>query len=234
MKIYVINGSPRKGWNTGTMLENVVKGAESVGAEAVRYDLYDLDYKGCMSCFACKMKASKNYGRCARQDGITPILQGIEKDADAVVLGSPIYWGGMNGETRSFMERLLFAPVVYNTKAPTRFPRKIRSAFIYTMNNPEERSRAEGYNAMFDMTASRFQLVFGGKSEVICAYDTCQFPDYSKVEMNIFDPAHKAARRIEALPEDCRKAFELGRRLATPENQAESAAGNRAGNSFHE
>lgn len=234
MKIYVINGSPRKNWNTGTMLDNVVKGVQSAGGNAVRYDLYDFDYKGCMSCFACKMKASPRYGHCSRKDGITPILQGIENDADAVVLGSPIYWAGMTGEMRSFLERMLFAPVVYNTKAPTRFPRKIRSAFIYTMNNTEEKSISDGYNAMFAMTASRMQLVFGGKSEVLCAYDTCQFSDYSKVEMNIFDPAHKAGRRVEALPLDCKKAFELGRGLASEENCTDNLSDGKTGYAFHE
>ena len=44
-------------------------------------------------------------------------------------------------------------------------------------------------------------------------YDTLQFEDYSKYVAPRFDPAHKAARRKEVFPQDCRKAFELGARL---------------------
>lgn len=216
MKVYIINGSPRKNWNTGTMLEHIAKGVESMGVEAVRHDLYSLDYKGCVSCFACKMVNGKSYGRCARRDGITPILDGIREDACAVVLGSPIYWLGMTGEARSFLERLLFAPVIYDYAAPSLFPRKIRSAGIYTMNVPEERAVQEGYTSLFDGVAARMQLVYGMKSEVLCAYDTLQFPDYSKVVMKVFDPVHKAQRHKEVFPEDCRRAFELGQRLAAP------------------
>jgi hypothetical protein len=115
---------------------------------------------------------------------------------------------------RSFLERLLFAPAVYDPSAPTLFPRKIPSAFLYTMNVPEERAVNEGYKAVFDGVAARLQLVFRGGSEVLCAYDTLQFPDYSKVVMKVFDPAHKAQRHEEVFPVDCQRAFELGRRLA--------------------
>ena len=56
MKIIAINGSPRKKWNTSTLLENALEGAASQGAETELIHLYDLDYKGCTSCCACKLK----------------------------------------------------------------------------------------------------------------------------------------------------------------------------------
>ncbi len=42
-KIVVVNAGPRKGWNTDTILTEASKGAESVGAEIVRFDLFKLD-----------------------------------------------------------------------------------------------------------------------------------------------------------------------------------------------
>ena len=54
MKIIAINGSPRENKNTGTLLKKALEGAESCGAEIEFINLYDLDYKGCISCFACK------------------------------------------------------------------------------------------------------------------------------------------------------------------------------------
>ena len=47
MKTIILNGSPRKNWNTAQALQSVQKGAESVGAETEYIDLYDLTYTGC-------------------------------------------------------------------------------------------------------------------------------------------------------------------------------------------
>lgn len=62
MNVIAINGSPRKKWNTATLLEHTLEGAKSQGADTELVHLYDLDYKGCTSCFACKLKDGKNYG----------------------------------------------------------------------------------------------------------------------------------------------------------------------------
>ena len=50
-KVIAINGSPRKTWNTATLLEHALSGARSAGAETELIHLYDLDFKGCVSCF---------------------------------------------------------------------------------------------------------------------------------------------------------------------------------------
>jgi multimeric flavodoxin WrbA len=70
------------------------------------------------------------------KDGLSPLLKKIETEADAIILGSPIYFGSITGEMRSFMERLLFAPLVYTKPPQSIFPRKIRTGIIYTMNVP--------------------------------------------------------------------------------------------------
>ncbi len=49
MNLTAINGSPRKDWNTATLLKQVVAGAQSNGAEARLIHLYDYNYKGCIS-----------------------------------------------------------------------------------------------------------------------------------------------------------------------------------------
>lgn len=82
MKVYAINGSPRKKWNTATLLEKALEGAASKGAETELVHLYDLDFKGCTSCFSCKLKEGKSYGNCAMNDGLTPVLSKLA-EADA-------------------------------------------------------------------------------------------------------------------------------------------------------
>ena len=98
MKLFAINGSPRKKWNTAVLLEKALEGAASAGAETEIVHLYDLDYRGCTSCFACKMVGGKSEGRCAMRDGLTPVLKKIEEEAGALIIrphliegeGSPV------------------------------------------------------------------------------------------------------------------------------------------------
>ena len=107
MYIIAINGSPRKNGNTAALLNKALEGASSQGATTEMINLYDLNFKGCMSCFACKLKDGKSYGKCAYKDELTPVLNKIE-NADAVIIGSPIYFSDVTGEVRSFIERLFW------------------------------------------------------------------------------------------------------------------------------
>ncbi len=218
MQVIGINGSPRKQWNTATLVAKALEGAAAQGAQTELVHLYDLDFKGCTSCFACKTRGGKSYGRCAMKDGLTPVLDRIAT-ADGLVIGSPVYFGSVTGETRSFMERLLFPYLTYTVPYGTLFPQKLATAFIYTMNVTEERSREFGYE-YFLTSNERYAQLLLGTAESLCAFDTCQVDDYSKVVIESFDPVHKATRRVEALPLDCQRAFEMGRRLAGAETVA--------------
>ena len=211
MKIIAFNGSPRKKWNTATLLEKALEGAASCGAETELIHLYDLDFKGCISCFACKTREGKSYGRCAVKDDLTPVFRNIKK-ADAIILGSPIYFGNVSGEMRSFMERLLFPYLTYTDPPQSLFTKRIRTGFIYTMNTTEEQMKERGYLQLFGLNEMVLKMIFGA-SEYICSFDTYQFKDYSKVLADRFDPVKKAKRRQEIFPIDCERAFELGARF---------------------
>lgn len=216
MNIIGINGSPRKQWNTATLVAKALEGAAAQGATTELVHLYDLDFKGCKSCFACKTRGGKSYGKCVLKDDLAPVLEKIAT-ADGLVIGSPIYFGTVTGETRSFLERLLFPYLTYTVPYGTLFPGKIKSAFIYTMNVPEEQSKDFGYDQVFK-TNERYMQLLLGPVESLCAFDTCQVDDYSKVVIESFDPAHKARRRTEVFPLECKRAFELGQRLAGVES----------------
>ena len=212
MKVMAFNGSPRKKWNTATLLEKALEGAASQGAKTELIHLYDLTFKGCISCFACKTKGGKSYGRCAVKDDLAPVFRKIEK-ADAIILGSPIYFGTVSGEMKSFIERLMFPYSVYTDPPGSLFPRKIKTGFIYTMNITEEMMKEWGYIEHFKRHEITLQRIFGA-SEYLCSFDTYQFKDYSKMVATRFDPVKKAQRRKEIFPIDCQKAFDMGARFA--------------------
>jgi len=205
------NGSPRNKWNTATLLEKALEGAASQGADTELIHLYDLDFKGCISCFACKIKEGESYGRCAVQDDLTAVFSKIEK-ADAIILGSPIYFGCVSGEMRSFMERLLFPYLRYTDPPQSLFPNRIETGFIYTMNVTEDQMKEWGYLQLFNHHEMILKIIFG-ESEYMCSFDTYQFDDYSKVLATRFDPVKKKQRHEEVFPLDCQKAFDMGMRL---------------------
>ncbi len=212
MNILAINGSPRKKWNTATLLENALDGAKSAGADGELVHLYDLQFRGCTCCFECKKIGGKSYGRCAMKDGLTPVLERIAA-ADALIVGSPIYFGAETGETRSFLERLLFPYVTYTPGYAAIFPRKIPSALVYTMNIKEEMIAQYGYTAFMERMQGTMTRVFGSCEVLLCS-DTFQFKDYSKYLSTAWDSVAKAKRRAEVFPQDCKKAVDLGARMA--------------------
>lgn len=213
MYVLAVNGSPRKNWNTAILLNKALEGAAAEGAETELIHLYDLTFKGCISCFGCKLKGGKSYGQCALKDGLTPLLEKAE-NADAIILGSPIYLSNVTGEMRSFIERLAFQYLVYDANYSSLFKRKIPVGFIYTMNVTEDRMKDMGYMQNLGGTEMVMARIFGS-SESLYVNDTYQFADYSKYVVTAFNEVDKAKRRKEIFPVDCEKAFAMGKRFAS-------------------
>jgi len=212
MKAIAVNGSPRKNWNTGILLKRATDGAASVGAETETINLYELNYKGCTSCFACKVKDGKRAGRCAMKDDLTEVLEKVIA-CNVLLLGSPIYLGDITGAMRSFLERFVFMNLSYDESHRTNFAGKISIGFIYTMGMPQKMLEESGYKYNFNLHMQYLQLL-NGTTEYLISSDTYQFDDYLKYAASKFDEKHKAKVREEQFPVDSQKAFEMGIRLA--------------------
>jgi multimeric flavodoxin WrbA len=212
MKIIAFNGSPRKEWNTATLLKKALEGAASRGIETELVNLYDLNYKGCISCFACKEKGGKSYGKCVVNDALKPVFKRVE-ESDAVIFGSPVYLGSVTGEMQSFLERLVFPYLTYTDPPESLFSKKIPAVFIYTMGVTEELMKQIGYDRRFANTENLLARIFGSSETLLC-FDTYQFDDYSKFVAPRFNPEAKLKRRKEVFSQDCQKALEMGARLA--------------------
>lgn len=210
-KVIAINGSPRRNENTATLIGEALRGAADNGAETEQVNLYSLNFKGCISCFACKLK-TREHGICAMKDDLSSVLERV-KEADALILGSPIYFMNMSSGMIAFIERLLFSNYIYSDEIPTVFPKNLPHAYIYTMNMTEDHIRQFGIKERLGMHENFSARILGAKPDVLYACDTYQFKDYSKYESSIFDPEHKAKVREEIFPQQRRAAYELGKRL---------------------
>ncbi|MDR1856074.1 MAG: flavodoxin family protein [Desulfovibrio sp.] len=211
MQLLAINGSPRRHMNTGTLLDQIVKGAASKGADAELVHLVDLAFTGCRSCFACKDPKGKSYGRCATKDDLSPILRKAH-EADALVLGSPFYFSMETAFMRACMERLWFQYYLYTAKKPPLSPRKKATALVYTMNIKEGQIAEFGKDVVIKRSKGVMEFLFA-PCEVFCCCDTRQVEDYSKYEFDVFDVPAKLQRHKEVFPKEMEQAFALGQRL---------------------
>ncbi len=215
-KVIILNASPRKNFNTAQMLKEAQKGAESVGAEVEYFNLYDYNFLGCRSCFACQRKGSTTEGICAIKDDIRPILEKCI-NADAIIIGSPVYFSYPTGVFRSFTERLLFANHTYmvdkeNGGLKRRLDRTIPTGIIYTMNCPEELANQINYPITLGESINNYKHIMG-YAEGLYSYDTTQFADFSKYNCDLFDEKLKEKVHEEQFPKDLANAFDLGKRL---------------------
>jgi multimeric flavodoxin WrbA len=99
MKILVINGSPRKGGNTETLLNALIIGANEAGATISNVKLRELDISPCRACDACKRT-----GKCIQKDDMRDLLSKME-ESEIWVLGTPVYWWGPTAQLKAFIDR---------------------------------------------------------------------------------------------------------------------------------
>lgn len=99
-KIVALMGSPRKNGNTATIIDEILKGARDAGAEASLFHLIDMNIKPCVACYYCR----KNEG-CSIKDDMQAVYEAI-KNADAVIMGSPVYMFQVTGQMKMLMDRL--------------------------------------------------------------------------------------------------------------------------------
>jgi len=103
MKIFAVNGSPRKHGNTYHMLNTVLSVCGQAGFATEIYQAGGRTVKGCLACGVCATRK----GSCATDDWVNEVYQKM-KDADAVILGSPTYFSDLTPETKAVIDRCGF------------------------------------------------------------------------------------------------------------------------------
>ena len=190
------------------MLQKFAEGASSVSSdvEVKTVRLYDLDYKGCMSCMACKIKGRAS-NICKFKDALTPVLEEIAQ-ADGLVLGSPIYFGDVTGQMRTFLERLAFPWLSYNDYSMTA-PKRMPVVLVETMNGLPERNNSQGYGSMEHCIKTAL-----GEPERLYAYNTYQVKNYDNFELAGFSEEAKRMYRTEHWEQDLQAAYNAGKCMA--------------------
>ena len=221
MKIYILNGSPRKNGNTAQMCKAFADGAREAGAEVELVNLYDLEFSGCHSCFACKLKGGKHPCECTFPDAIRGLLHDVPR-ADGVVFASPIYFGTLSAKLHTFLERLFFQYTVYSKPFHTCAPKKLPVTLLYTMNVDEKiflnAYIGPGNCGPVGYWENWIGMLFS-KPERLCAFNTYQF-DYDRYVSDLWDKAAKEKSRAERFPKDLAAARAAGARMAKGEGNS--------------
>ena len=100
-KILLVMGSPRKDGNSATLAKQVATGAAAAGAEVESFYLHGMNIHPCTACDACREERDKD---CVIDDDMET-LYGKLRQADALVIASPIYWFTVSAQTKLFMDR---------------------------------------------------------------------------------------------------------------------------------
>ena len=215
MKVVVVSGSPRRNGNTMTLAENFLDGVKSVlpSVDVEKFFLYDLNFRGCYGCLACKTKGGKFYGRCARKDELSAVIDAASQ-ADGLILVSPIYFMNLSGEMRSFLERFLFPYQTYETGFRSAAPKKFPIALIYSLNAMREQSETFGIEDFQKPLAMSFQRIFSVTPQIIAAHNTMPLPDLSRLEVSAFVTGDKPGYKAVHWQQDCQRAFSGGVAMA--------------------
>lgn len=94
-----IQGSPRVGGNTDLLLDAALQGAVERGAKVVRFRLNELNIRPCQACGGCEKT-----GVCVIKDDMSLLYEALE-NMDALVLASPLYFGGVTAQAKAMIDR---------------------------------------------------------------------------------------------------------------------------------
>ncbi len=128
-KVIQFVGSPRSDGFSTSLSNQVAGGAKSVGANIISYHLNDPGIKGCQGCFYCR-----SHNGCATKDALSPMYEDI-KDADGIIVSFPLYFGNINGQTKTWLDRMY--PMLDGAFKPRHPGKKIVTIFSQGNGNPD-------------------------------------------------------------------------------------------------
>jgi multimeric flavodoxin WrbA len=109
MKVLIINGSPHVDGCTATALKEVEKELNKEGIETETVNIGNKDIRGCIGCFKCK-----ELKKCVFDDEVNEVAK-LFAESYGILIGTPVYYSGMNGTLKAFLDRLFHSSYVGKT-----------------------------------------------------------------------------------------------------------------------
>ena len=174
-------GSPRKNGMTAQVMDKVIAGAKEDSAEVISYYLNDDSIRGCQGCRWCK-----THEGCILNDGIAGLYEQL-KEADGIIIGSPIYFMNITSQTKKIMDRLY---PVRKADGGSNLPGK-KFVSVYTQGNPDK---------------EMFRNIIDANDRVLKSFQ------WEMIDSILYYGTGNPDERVTE--EVMRRAFEAGRKLA--------------------
>ncbi len=188
MKVACVLGSPRANANSSILAGRFCETAQRRGGEVETHVLNDLQYQGCQGCMICKTKLD----RCVLEDDLTPVLNAV-READVVVLASPVYFWDVSAQTKGFLDRTFsyLVPDFITNPVKSRLKPGKKFVLILAQANPDEGSftnifpKFDYFFRSFGFTETRFIRAcgVGGPGEVESRQDVLSLADRTAEEL---------------------------------------------------
>lgn len=115
MKVLLLNGSPRPDGNTATLLKEV---ASQLSENGIGSELVQIGNRAVRGCIACGQCHAQHLGKCVFEDDVCNEIIAKMKECDAIVVGSPVYYGVPSGQVISVLQRMAYAGGTYMQGKP--------------------------------------------------------------------------------------------------------------------
>lgn len=138
-KVLLINGSPHPNGCVSRAFDEIEKTLMEEGVEFERINVGNKDIRGCIGCNYCR-----SHGKCVFNDLVNETAPKLDA-ADGVILGTPVYYAGPNGQLHAFMDRL-----IYSTSGTVNLNQKVGATVVS--------SRRAGSTSAFDSLNHYFTM----------------------------------------------------------------------------
>ncbi len=102
-KVLIVNGSPHINGCVARALDEVENTLHECGVATERINVGNKDVRGCIACNYCR-----THGRCVFNDVVNESVPKLS-EADGLIVGTPVYYAGPNGQVHAFMDRLFYS-----------------------------------------------------------------------------------------------------------------------------
>jgi len=188
VKVLGIIGSPRPGGNSDVVVSEVLRGAESQGAEVEKVYLNDLNIRGCQACDVCKH--GSGYVGCIQDDDMFDLYEKLIA-ADAIVIGCPIYCFGPSAQAKAFVDRWYALDYYENGQRICKLSgKKLVLALVYGDPNVFTAGAANAF-AMF-----RDEAAWCGVTITAVVYGSADKPGEIRENRRVMTDACQAGQRL--------------------------------------
>lgn len=216
-KVIAINAA-RKTHNTAIMLKEALNGAKSQGAKTELIHLHDYTFLGCRGCMACKQLKNIPPRQCLQNDQLTPLLEKCIYQADAIIVGGPVYFWQSGGVFRSFSERFLYPFLIYGSPGKTYYPKNgaKKCGLIFTMG--ATKSTIDGLTAnekgedSMQVWQNCYKMIFGDV-DTLRVYYTYHVKNFKGYELDCLNEPARKEYHDETWERDLKLAYEMGKKL---------------------